>query len=88
MSNTFPINIGEMTSEALCNIVVSHRYLGVLKEQSRIAMMELLRRQNLGDNFNFLNYIDEKLKEMPSLSKEKDNNIISSILNQIKNEKY
>ena len=60
-------NISNFTSEKLCEIVVIYRYLGMYKDLSIKAMEELMNRKS-NDNFDFENYINNKLDSYPKLS--------------------
>ena len=61
-------NIENYSTNKICEIVVSCRYLSLDKEISIICMKELSRRRikNI-DNSNFEDIIEQKLKEMPAL---------------------
>jgi hypothetical protein len=53
------------TSQALAAKVVAYRALGLFKDDARLAMAELARRKDEGDDFDFEKYIEDKLKEVP-----------------------
>jgi len=55
----------ERSSEALAAIIVAHRALGAFKEESRSAMIELMKRKKAGDDFDFDGYITKRLGEVP-----------------------
>lgn len=90
-----PINIGlikknidKYNSQKLCEMIICHRYLGLTPELSIICMEELASRRVAGDNFDFENYIELKLKELPILdfTMPSTSNIIS-VLTQMFNRK-
>jgi len=58
-------NQEENSSTALAAIIVSSRTLGILKKEAREAMIELMKRKESGDEFDFSSYIDEKISQMP-----------------------
>ena len=64
----FRENLPNMTDEHLCGVIVSFRYLGLLREQSLMAMEELAKRRANGDTFQFEEFVEEKLKTMPKLN--------------------
>jgi hypothetical protein len=53
------------TSQALAAKVVAYRALGMFKEEAREAMIELAKRKDEGDDFDYEKYINEKLEEVP-----------------------
>lgn len=73
----FKLNITTFSDFKLCEIIVSHRYLGVLKDEALVCMHELARRRKIGDDFDFENYIEIELKKLPSFKS--DLNQISKI---------
>ena len=54
--------IPTVPSESLCGYIVLFRTLGMEKDFSIVCMQELLRRQSIGDDFDFETYIKEKCK--------------------------
>ena len=82
--------LSDQTSEYLCAIIISNRYLNLYKEESIKAMEELSSRRQNGDNFDYESFIDNKLKDLPDLNFKNDemNNIINNlkgiILNNVK----
>ena len=60
--------IHEMNSKSLCNIIVAHRYLGLYPEATVTAMRELGAREVAGDAFNYEDFIQTQLKELPALN--------------------
>jgi hypothetical protein len=63
----FKINIGSMSNEKLCDIVIAFRYLGTLKEEAVLCMSELVNRRNNGDQFPYETYIEDNLKTLPKI---------------------
>lgn len=53
------------TSQALAAKIVAYRALGLFKDEARAAMIELAKRKNEGDDFDYEAYIKEKLDEVP-----------------------
>ena len=53
------------TSQLLATRVVLYRALGYEKEQAIDAMKELALRKQAGDEFDFEQYINDKLQEFP-----------------------
>lgn len=72
--------MNEPTSESLAAIIVTYRSLNLFKDNARDAMIELLKRKDKGDTFDFESYIEEKLKAIP-----KPNNEVSKALSFISN---
>lgn len=60
-------SIPSYTSEKLCSIVASNRYLNFNNELSILAMEELGKRRSLGSPFNYEDYIEDYLKDLPKL---------------------
>ena len=54
-----------ITSQALAAKIVAYRALGVFKDEARDAMIELAKRKDDGDDFDYENFIAEKLEEVP-----------------------
>ncbi len=72
-------------SELLAAIIVSNRVIGLFAAESRSAMIELMTRRQLGSDFNFESYIEQKIKEItPEKSSNIDNNIINNSIALIK----
>lgn len=57
--------IDKYSSQKLCEIVASSRYLGALKEEAILCMQELSRRRTSGDNFDFETEIDKIKGNLP-----------------------
>ena len=53
------------TSEALAAKVVAYRALGMFKDEAREAMIELAKRKDEGDEFDYEEYISAKLEDVP-----------------------
>lgn len=74
-------------SESLAARVVVFRMLGSFKEEAKVAMAELMRRKQSGDNFDFENFIENQVKEnsidlkIPSFNNLKRNFMERSIYN-------
>ncbi len=79
MSNEENINFEnlakQMSNEKLCEIIVTNRYLGLLKEQSIISMKELANRRANGNNFNYEDFIESEFKKLPKIIIEEKTNI-------------
>jgi hypothetical protein len=65
MSDPEPKDPSEASSEALVGMVVAFRALGICKEEARAAMIELMRRKENGDEFDFEAMIKQKFDELP-----------------------
>jgi hypothetical protein len=63
-------DIGLFSDEKLCEIIVSCRYLGVLKEEAIESMQELARRRENGSFFAFEEKIKEFLAGLPKIEKD------------------
>jgi hypothetical protein len=64
---TFQEELIKMSNEKLCEIVVVYRYLGMMKDQSILAMEELGNRRKTGDTYEYEKEIDTKLQSLPKL---------------------
>lgn len=62
------INIPQFSNEKLIEIIVSYRYLGVMKEASILCMEELAHRRAKGDLFSYEEKINELLLTLPKLN--------------------
>jgi len=76
------LKIDTFHSHKLCDIVIANRYLGMFKNIHKECMSELGKRRANGDSFNFEEYIDKNLEEMPKIQFKVSD--ISSVLNNIK----
>jgi hypothetical protein len=76
-------NIPNQSSTKLAEMIVCYRYLGLYKEMSLLAMEELGRRRESGDEFDYEDYITRKLVELPKMDAEKPGigNVVS-VLNK------
>lgn len=74
----------EMPSERLCEIIISHRYLGLFEKESIKAMEELSRRRSCGDQFEFELYIENNLNKLPKYSLNLKNMFLNSKLQWLK----
>lgn len=63
----FKRNLKSATNQALCQIILSYRYLGIYKEQTVICMEELSFRRSNGDDFIYEDFIDKLLKDLPEI---------------------
>jgi hypothetical protein len=68
MNEEFNNNINQFTNDRLCEIIVSYRYLGIMKEEALAAMGELARRRACGDEFLFEQKIEELMKDLPQIN--------------------
>jgi hypothetical protein len=68
-----------ISSKTLCAIIVSYRSLGILKEESRNAMIELMVRKENGDDFDFEDFINKELEKIPK------NNFDPKVISFLKN---
>jgi len=55
-------------SERLCEVIVTFRYLGMLKEEALEAMRILAERRGRGDKFDYEAHIDKLLAELPKIN--------------------
>ena len=69
------------SNEVLAAHVVVYRHLGIQKQTAIICMEELSFRKNNGSDFNYEEYINEQLKQMPPIQLSQQNrNLLFSIL--------
>jgi hypothetical protein len=74
----------DKSSELLAAIIVSNRVIGLFVDESRSAMIELMTRRQLGSDFDFETYINEKIKQItPEKSSNVDNNLINNSISLI-----
>lgn len=64
---SFALKLKELTSEQICEVIVTFRCIGLLKDESKMAMVELLNRKKNGDLFDYNQYINQKISEFPKL---------------------
>jgi len=61
-------NIKQFSNEKLCEIIVSNRYLGVLREEALACMHELAWRREQGEIFAYEQKIEELLLSLPKIN--------------------
>jgi hypothetical protein len=66
----FQTNVISMPSGKLCEIIATFRYVGLLREESIVAMGELARRRGIGDAFAFEDEIQRLLEDLPKVKKD------------------
>lgn len=73
------------SSEVLCAKIVAYRVLKIGKEDFICCMQILEQRKIDGSNFDYISYIEEKIKIMPkpTIGKDKIQNI-KSVLKNVK----
>jgi len=59
------VNVIELSNEMLATNVVIYRTLSINKELAIQSMAELAKRREKGMDFNYEDFIDSKIKEMP-----------------------
>ena len=74
-------NIPNQSSVKLADMIVCYRYLGLYKDASVLAMEELGKRRMNGDEFDYEQYIKEKIAELPKMDAKKPG--IGSILGML-----
>ena len=55
-------DVSSFDSEKLCSLVACNRYIAMDKNMEVLAMQELAKRRQAGDNFNFESKIEEYSK--------------------------
>lgn len=60
-------NIANYTSQVLCDMIICYRYFKFKEDVALLCMEELAKRRLNGDIFEFENYIDSNIKELPVL---------------------
>ena len=65
--------LNDQSSEYLCALIISNRYLNLYKEESVKAMEELSSRRQKGENFDYESYIEDKLNSLPDLNIKNEN---------------
>mgnify|MGYP001004245559 CR=1 FL=1 len=58
-------DLGQFPDFALVNIIVGYRTLNINKQLAKECMSELGRRRFIGDDFNFEDEIEAKIKKFP-----------------------
>ena len=80
--------IAKMTNEDLSAFVVMHRCLGQFEEEEKLSMMELMKRQVAGSQFDFQAFIEDNSNKcqinlkIPSFVKTKQD-ISRAIINTV-----
>lgn len=72
-------NLNKFSNTKLCEIVITNRYIGVMRDEAVLSMEELVKRRNNGDNFDYETYIQQEFEKLPKL--DLDLNKILSIKN-------
>lgn len=67
-------------SESLASYIVAYKYLNINKDFAVFCMNELSRRRNLGEDFDFESFIEDKLKSLPKIENETKNNTLKNIV--------
>jgi hypothetical protein len=62
----FEANIKHFSSEKLCEIIATFRYLGMMRENAIKSMEELALRRTNGDQFDFETRINEIFQSFPA----------------------
>jgi hypothetical protein len=60
-------NFSNYSSERLCEIIVTDRYIGLNKELALACMEELSQRRTNGDSFDFESFIEKEYNSLPKL---------------------
>ena len=63
----FKTELAKMSNEKLCEIIVAYRYIGILQDQSVMAMEELANRRGAGSEFQFENHIETMKSSLPKI---------------------
>jgi hypothetical protein len=63
----FEEQLGTASSEKLCEVIVSQRYLGIMRDEAILCMKELAKRRASGDTFEFEKRIEEILNSLPKI---------------------
>lgn len=77
--------VPEADSKVLAAQVVVYRTLGINKELAKACMVELADRRNNGDDFEYEDFIDEKVGAMPQMKNTNFLKITQSIQSQVRN---
>lgn len=64
----FKKNIPAMSNDKLCEIIVCFRYLGLMENESVLAMEELAGRRTNGEIFEYEKRIDDLAVDLPSIN--------------------
>lgn len=73
----FKNNLTNFNNQHLCEIIISYQYLNFYQEIVLLAMEELALRRKNGDIFNYEDYIETKIKDLPNFKQRIDPNTIS-----------
>lgn len=88
MSNNFEKqaidNLINYTSEKLADIIVSNRYLGLYETIAIAAMEELAKRRMNGESFEYEQYINEQLNNLPKIQTKMPQMQVNKLFNLIK----
>ena len=61
------ISIGFSTSKSLAAHVVIYKTLGMDEEIALLCMQELVKRRELGEDFEYETFIEEEIKKIPQM---------------------
>lgn len=79
ISPDFSEIVGLYSNNKLCEVIVSFRYLGIMKGEAINAMEELAKRRQEGSLFNFEKEIESMINDLPKIDIS-----LSEIFNQFK----
>jgi len=61
------LSIGFSASEVLASHVVVYKTIGLDRELAQVCMKELSRRRSLGEDFDYEQFIEDKIKDFPKM---------------------
>lgn len=77
-------DVPEADSKVLAAQVVVYRTLGINKDLAKACMEELAARRKNGEEFNYEDYIDEKVAEIPQMKNTNFLKITQDIQKQVR----
>lgn len=79
------MDISHLDSKSLASYIIAYKALGLNKEIAIECMNELSKRRNLGDEFEFENFIEQELEKLPKITPPQNISNIFSLIKQFKN---
>lgn len=64
------IECKQYSTVKLCQIIVTARYLGSMREEAVACMQELALRRQSGEEFLYENFIENELKKLPNFKED------------------
>lgn len=61
----FDEKVKKFSTQKLCEIIITYRYMNIFREEAVICMQELASRREAGDQFDYETFIETEGKKLP-----------------------